>query len=136
MAIPSLQGVGYTAASAMTAFGHGMNAIAHNVANVSTAGFDPLQTNYESGPQDQGVQVSAISPSALPVEAMEAVGIDPPPQATDMTSVLPPEALNPSNTELAREFTNMIATQRAYEANAVSIGTWDTMLGTIVDVRA
>lgn len=136
MPIPSLQGVGYTAASAMTAFGHGINASAHNIANVSTAGFDPLQTYYQSGPQDQGVQVAAIHSTAIPPENMASVDANPPPAAVDMADVLPPEALNPSNTDLAREFSTMIATQRAYEANAVSIQTWDAMLGTIIDVRA
>lgn len=136
MAVDSLQGVGYTAASAMTAFGHGINASAHNIANVSTAGFEPLQTYYQSGPQDQGVQVAAIHDTVVPPADMAAVGANPPQAPPDVSSVLPPEALNPSNTDLAREFSTMIATQRAYEANAVSIQTWDAMLGTIIDVRA
>lgn len=140
MAIDSLQYASslsaYTAASAMNALGQGMNATAHNIANVNTAGFDPLQVYYETGPQGLGVQVSSVESAAYPVSDRAAANANPALEAVDMVSMLPPEALNSSNTELAREFSTMIATQRAYEANAVSVQTWDAMLGTLVDIKA
>lgn len=126
----------YTAASAMNALGQGMNATAHNIANVNTAGFDPLQVSYETGPRGQGVRVSAVESAVYPVSDQAAINANPAPEAVDMVAVLPPEALNSSNTELSREFSNMIATQRAYEANAVSVQTWDSMLGTLIDIKA
>lgn len=140
MAISPLQTgssyAGYTAASALNAFSEGMNATSHNIANVNTAGFEPLQVSYETGPQGQGVQVSSIESASLPVSDSAAASTYPPPEVMDMRSVLPPEALDSSNTEISREFSTMIATQRAYEANAVSVQTWDAMLGTIIDVKA
>ncbi|MEG2173210.1 MAG: flagellar basal body rod C-terminal domain-containing protein [Desulfovibrionaceae bacterium] len=125
----------YSAASALQAFGQGMNASAHNIANINTAGFDPLQVGYETGPQGQGVRVSSIEEAALPFSDRvngSATAAD----AVNRSFVVPPEALDSSNTELSREFSTMIATQRAYEANAVSVQTWDAMLGTLVDIRA
>lgn len=140
MAISPLQAgssyAGYTAATALNALSEGMNATAHNIANVNTAGFEPLQVSYETGPQGQGVQVSSIESASLPASDSAAASANPAPEAVDMRSVLPPEALDSSNTEIAREFSTMIATQRAYEANAVSVQTWDAMLGTIVDIKA
>lgn len=126
----------YTAASAMNALEQGMNATAHNIANVNTSGFDPLQVQYETGPQGQGMQVAAVESAAYPLSDRADVNANPAPEAADMASLLPPELLDSSNTELAREFSTMIATQRAYEANAVSVQTWDAMLGTLIDTKA
>lgn len=140
MAIDSLQGfstaAAYSAASAMNAFGQGMNAVAHNVANINTAGFEAQRVDYMSGPQDQGVQVGAISSPGNFASEILPERPDTVPASFGASQFLPPEALDPSNTEIAREFTTMIATQRAYEANATTIGTWDSMLGTVIDLKA
>ena len=40
-----------------------------------------------------------------------------------------------SNTDLAREFTQLIVTENAYSANAVTIRTMDEMTGSIVNVK-
>ncbi|MDR1489242.1 MAG: flagellar basal body protein [Desulfovibrio sp.] len=40
-----------------------------------------------------------------------------------------------SNTDLAREFTRMIATENAYSANAAMIRAWDEMTGSILNIR-
>jgi flagellar hook protein FlgE len=42
--------------------------------------------------------------------------------------------MNPSQTSVEREMVNMIIVQRAYEANAVPIRTWDEMTGTLVNL--
>ena len=54
----------------------------------------------------------------------------------DVTSGIPLEASAPSGTDLAREFTQMISTQHAYEANAQVVRASDSMLGTLLDVKA
>ena len=45
-----------------------------------------------------------------------------------------PGALEMSNVDLATEFTNMITTERAYQANARVITTSDTLLQTLVQL--
>ena len=40
-----------------------------------------------------------------------------------------------SNTDLAREFTNLISVENAYSANAVTIRTMDEMTGSILNVK-
>ena len=51
------------------------------------------------------------------------------------SSTLQPGALEMSNVDLANQFTNMITTQRAYQANARVITTTDSMLQELVDLK-
>ena len=44
--------------------------------------------------------------------------------------------VNPGGTDLGREMTQMISTQRTYEANAQVVRTGDAMLGTLLDLKA
>lgn len=129
----TLTGAVYSAASAMNAFGTGMAATAHNVANVNTPEFHPQQVYYQTGPQGQGVEVGGVTQGPyLPVPPQPESAY---PAAPLADGLLPPEALAPSQTELASEFTSMISAQRAYEANAATIRTWDVMQGVIVDMK-
>jgi flagellar hook protein FlgE len=43
--------------------------------------------------------------------------------------------LEQSNVDLAREFVNMITTQRGFQANSKSISTVDTMLETVISMK-
>lgn len=113
----------------MNAFGTGIAASAHNVANINTAGFRPQTVVYETGPEGEGVQAVVVQPSKFPQEAEQW-------SAASAANLLPPEALNPSGTEPAREFTAMITAQRAFEANAAVIRTRDETLGVLVDMKA
>ena len=140
--------VPYISVSALDAFATGMQAIAHNIANVNTAEFRPQAVYYSSLPPYMGVQVGDITgpgPELIPVRPLEPevisapvpeaqIGVLPPPP-DDMTSFMPPEWLHPSGTSLEREMTNMIMVQRAYEANVVPIRAWDEMAGVLVDLR-
>ncbi len=119
------------ALSALQAFGTGMQGTAYNVANVNTDKFQPVAVNYQSGsPADQGVRALVSRP-------------EPVAQETDAPTQASPEALQSaywarlpqSNTELSREFTNMILDERSFEANTVSIRTGDEMLGAVLDMK-
>jgi flagellar basal-body rod protein FlgC len=148
MTIGGLGSVPYISVSALDAFATGMQAIAHNVANVSTEGFQPQTVYYSSLPPYMGVQVGDITgpgrdavslpqpePEILTAPVPEAqLGVLPPPP-DHLTSFMPPEWLNPSQTSLEREMTNMIIVQRSYEANVVPIQTWDEMTGTLVNLK-
>jgi hypothetical protein len=125
-----------------------MQAIAHNIANVNTEGFQPQAVYYSSLPPYMGVQVGHITgPDSdfVPVRPPEPkiftapvpdlqLGVLPPPP-DDLTSFMPPEWLNPSQTSLEREMANMIMVQRAYEANVAPIQVWDEMTGTLINLR-
>jgi flagellar hook protein FlgE len=54
---------------------------------------------------------------------------------TSDTSTITPGALENSNTDLSQEFTNMIVTQRGFQANARVITTSDEMLNELVNLR-
>ena len=121
-------------ASALNALSWGTAVTAHNVANVSTAGFEPRRAVYSSNANDQGVSFDAVlkeTGSAVQNPDWAAAKA-----VYDVTSGHPLEASAPSGTDLSREFTTMITTQHAYEANAQVIRTSDTMLGTLLDIKA
>ena len=122
-------------ASALNAFSWGTAVTAHNVANVSTAGFEPRRAVYSSNANDQGVSFEAVLK-----DAGSSIGQSSDWTAAnavyDVTSGLPLEASSPSGTDLSREFTQMITTQHAYEANAQVVRASDVMLGTLLDIKA
>lgn len=128
----SIQSLGGSAFSAMDAFSTGMNAVAHNIANVNTAGFEPLSVRYATGARGEGVQLGSVrTTESSPLGGDESAFTE-----FGTGTLLPPEAENPGGTDVAREFTTMISTERAFEANAAAVGTWDEMLGTLLDARA
>ena len=125
-------------ASAMNTHSWGMAVSAHNVANVSTAGFEPQRAVYATGPAGQGVRLDAVlqgnGPAGSPGTGGTAFSAA---QAVyDVTAGLPLEATSPSGTNLAREMVSMISTQHAYTANAATVRTGDAMLGTLLDIKA
>lgn len=118
-------------ASAMNALGLGMNVVAHNVANVSTAAFAPRCAAYADGAGGQGMQLDAVLRDAGPAADWSAANA-----VYDVTPNRFAEHLSPSGTELSAEITRMISTQHAYEANAQVVRTSDAMLGTLLDIKA
>ncbi len=114
----------------MNAFSTGMQVVAHNIANVSTAGFDPSSVRYATGAGGKGVSVGSVrGEGQFPVAGQEEDS------SLNAAGQLPPEVLAPSGTDVAREFTTMIATQHAFAANAATGRAWDEMLGVVLDVK-
>ena len=120
----------YSNMSALSALSTGMQVTANNIANVNTNEFKYSRADLETGPKDQGVYVSQIPessaagslvPSLQPVE-------NPDTGRTTTREVM----VESSNTDLAREFVNLISAQRAYEANIAAIQTFDE-LGQVVN---
>jgi flagellar hook protein FlgE len=104
-------------ASALQAFPLGLQVTAHNIANVSTEDFHSGTYAYQSGPMDRGVEfvpgTGFPGEPALVPDARSLEDIDP-------YAVRNALLLN-NDVDLAREMTNMIWMQRAYEANAASL---------------
>ncbi len=117
-----------SALSALNAFSVGMEVTANNIANVNTDGFKAKSARYSSGPNGEGVVLGEIRSSSTggPLYSDHA----------------PPLYYHPdgyvegSNTDLVREFTNLIVTQQTYAANAKTIATYDQVTGALVNMIA
>ncbi len=109
------------ATGALDVFSGGIQTSAHNIANVSTEGFQPLRADYATGPGGQGVRMDAIRKDSSGLEANE------------MRELSDNNIKRPSGTELAKEFTLMIRNEHAFAANVKVIETLDANLGTLLD---
>lgn len=102
--------------SALNSFATGVQGTAYNIANVNTASFQPVSVRYQSGrPADQGVHPVITRPAPDIVSGEQAAPF--------------------SHVDVAREMTNLITNQRAFEANATFIRTGDELLGVLVDLK-
>ncbi len=126
----------YMGAGAMQAHSWGMAVSAHNVANVSTDGFTPQRALFATGPGGRGVTLDTVLREPPLGGAVSAP--DRPGASGDVSAAagLPPEAMRPSGTELAKEMPRMIITQRTYESKAQTVRTADDMLGTLLNIKA
>ena len=118
--------------SALYALDPSLQVTANNIANVNTNEFQASVTRFETGPGDQGVAISDIakdeSPGALVLQ----------PVITDENgnTMQTMDWVETSNTDLAREFTTMTATQLAWEANVAALRTTDEMIGSLINTVA
>lgn len=117
MNIAGLGSVPFVSVSALDAFATGMQATAHNIANVNTAGFQPQAVYYADLPPHMGVRVGDITgpgptaprpdpdavtfprdPGVVTFPAPEQpIGVLPPPP-DDLTAPVSPEQVNPAYT--------------------------------------
>ena len=110
----------HTGLSALNAFATGVQGTAYNIANINTAGFQPVSVDYRSGrPADHGVR---------PV-------VNRPPADTTVSATPAGQSLPVSHVNEAREMTKLIVNQRSFEANAVVIRTSDDLIGTLIDLK-
>lgn len=123
--------IGSLAASAMNAFSVDMQARAHNIANVNTPEFKAQTVTLTSGPQDHGVLVGRVHSDSTPGSLYPGgVSAD-----TAGGQSYAPGYIEGSNTDVAREYVHMSATQRAYEANALMVRAQDDMAGMLLDMK-
>lgn len=136
-----------SAISALDTFSVGWQAIANNVANMNTDGFQGRRVRYQDLPNGQGVGVGEVrtdtSPGA-PLEAhpdevlaltqarAEAANAEANLQA--VVDARAAEYREASNVQIERELTEAIALEHAYAANAKVVTTYDDMMGTVIDM--
>lgn len=137
MSISSSMNIG---ASALTAFGADMQTLAHNVANVNTAGFNPQRAEFADVSGNRGTRLETVFQGGG-IAGQEGTRIsyeELRQRARDMgaNDGTPLESLYPSGTSLEREMANLVALPHTYEANAQVIRTADDMLGVILDMTA
>ncbi len=102
------------AARALNAFAARQQVTAHNIANSSTQGFVPQRVDLEED-QTGGVQARLHEASQVPKPSSPLQ--DPPPSSTDLT----------------QEMITMMATERAYDANAVMLSSQATLQGRLIN---
>ena len=108
--------------SAIRAFGTKMEVTANNVANANSREFKKSRADLTEGfGGDVEVEISRVdTPGAIVSEFSDGEMID----------------RELSNVQLEEEMTQMIMTQRCYEANLEATKTKDEMLGTLVDIMS
>ena len=119
------------AASALNSFSVDMLVRSNNIANVNTREFQAQDVTLMTGPRGQGVAVGSIYHNTTPGPLVPAQIMT----EENGREVLRPGYAASSNTDVAHEFVNMIATQRAYEANAVVVRTYEDLSGTVLDMK-
>lgn len=101
----------------MSAYQRALDISAHNVANASTDGFQPLRTNFST--QTAGGVQASVAPSTI-------VSLSTPNVAAPL----------PSGTDLAGETVGSMIFQHGFEMSAKMVKVADQMLGTLIDIRA
>lgn len=115
--------------SALGALSVSLQVSANNLANASTNGFKQSDVRFETGPGDQGVRISEIRKDATPGSPAEApvypiVGRQYEQRMGWVES---------SNTDVPRQFVDMISASNAWRANTAVIRTADDMLGALIN---
>lgn len=105
-----------TSLSALDAFGTVQAVAANNIANVSTDEFKASRVDLESGPDDQGVEVSDIRVDESPGALVDGVEM--------------------SNTDVATEMVTMIENEAAFDANVAAVRAQEEMTGALLDMIA
>lgn len=129
-------------AGAMIAFGEGVGVTAHNIANINTEDFRSWSRVYTSQGAGEGVRAH-VRPGGTPASTGDRVtlssldGLEPSdePSAAGAANGMP----GTNTVDAGREMANLLADQRAFEANAAVISTRDEMdaglLGMVADRR-
>ncbi|OQX09404.1 MAG: hypothetical protein BWK76_22245 [Desulfobulbaceae bacterium A2] len=110
------------ALTGLQAYGTKMQATAHNVANLNTDGFKRTRVLMQESAA-QGVETHVeqdMSPGAMVVE-QGGQG---------------EELREQSNSDLGNEFVEMMVTSHGYNANLKVLQTADSMLGSLLDIKA
>ena len=129
-----------SAVSGLRAHQTKMDVIGNNVANVNTNGFKSSSVNFAdlyyqtignskngnpmqvgSGVYVSGVSVNTASSGIVNTGRVIDINID--------------DNIEMSNTDLAKESTDMITTQRGLQANARTITTTDEMLDELINIK-
>lgn len=117
----------WQAAQALNVFSVDVQIAAHNIANVSTTDFKPQRAHLATGSNGNGVVLQNVLPQ---------------PDRGNFSSIsnkensIPADMANKSGgTELATEFTHLIADQHAFAANAKVIGAEEEMMTALLNLH-
>lgn len=124
------------ACSAVLARAWGVSVIAHNIANLNTAGFDSRRALYACGPRGFGADLYSVDmdPPHFPVEDRAASGINgtASDSLADTVSALD-EA--PANVGLAREMARLISAEAGFSSNANVISIQESVYDCLLSLK-
>ena len=100
--------------SALSALGRAQQVSANNIANVNTDGFKASSVALETGPEGQGVRVSAIQESSAPGSLVGAS--------------------ETSNVDIGSEMVDMMTTGHAFSANVAAVRASEEMTGHLLNM--
>lgn len=123
----------YLASSALQTHTTEIHISAHNIANVSTDGYEPWRALTATGPQGKGVRVDALVRDGEPLGRQDSQDMV---KEKNFAQTSEADDLHSSGTDIAREFALMIDSHHAFDANASIIHTADEMLGTLLNIKA
>lgn len=115
---------------AFRSFSDSHNLTAHNVANINTDEYKAKRLDLETGPEGKGVQPSLVVEDSSPGPLVQRQM----PVEEDGQMVQREVSVEASNTDLVQEITTMIRDERAFEANAQVVRTYDHLAGNIIDI--
>lgn len=131
-----------SSAQALQAFGTSLDVTAHNIANMSTEGYQPLRAELADGPGGQGVQVAAVSRAGSGLEQAGPVagqggaqGSDPGEGLRGVSSSTGLLGMG-NGVDVAREMVGLMQIERAYSANATMISAVEQTTGRVMDLIA
>ncbi len=111
--------------SALNSFSKVQDVVSNNVANINTEGYSAKRARLEELPNNQGVKVEEVREENTRSQEPERLN-----QERELENrTNPPQ----NNVELAREFTEMIQNQNAYNANAQVVRTENQMVGELIN---
>ncbi|EPR44251.1 protein of unknown function DUF1078 domain protein [Desulfovibrio sp. X2] len=114
---------GFATAAAVTA---------NNVANSNTPGFKQSRTEFETGPDGEGMRVGSIDVDNSPGPAIPASGLP----EDGGPARLAPGLIEGSNTDIGTQMVDLGLVQNAYAANVAAVRTQDQLAGTVLDMIA
>lgn len=122
------------AASSMLAHAWGVAVIAHNIANINTAGFSSRRALYACGPHGQGAELYSVDIERGPESAAHPDDAHIIGRAhLDETGASPP--METSNVDLAREMARLISTASGFRANAHVVSIQESIHDCLLDLK-
>ena len=130
-----------SSASSLRAHMTKMDVIANNIANVNTNDFQASRVGFAesfSQTMQQARQAASNNAGTNPMQVGSGVSLASIDRITTPGAqrIMDGEVETMSNTDLAKEITSMIVTQRAFEASARVMPVADSMLEEVVNLRA
>lgn len=135
----SLNSTMQIAANAIRQIAYSTNGTAHNVANVNTPNYTPVDIYYQTGPYGIGMD-AYLSETYLSDELLFTENGNYNTFSDKATLDFSIEGgmlrATSNKVDIAREFVDLISDQRALEANAKVITAAEMMYGVVIDMKA
>jgi|GEM_PF-6358764 flagellar basal-body rod protein FlgC len=108
--------------AALTAYSSHLNASANNIANINSQEYKSKDVVINEGQNSRP-------------EAQVRTNNSPGPLRETISQEGKAKSMEMSNTDISKEMTDMVSSEKAYTANLKTIGTQSEMTGSIIDIK-